>query len=414
MTESSGSPPHASPLGSPTMSDDCASQVLRQPKIQFTCDLQILHHRIPTFWAAPLNQIRQASELSALLFSQFKVDSGTTRLGGCEIQLRPLTCLLKLNSEMKPSLLAAIDQDGIELSPQCLQVLSILQFATAVVQQLAAPQNPDLANLPDKNIHGTRTEDQKQIESAVRDFSAVHPKVNLAEVNLIVVGMFSYVNGKLTFTIESQSVSNQFSNWSGILQQNPSLCQPYHCPLTGDSGKHLAADDEGDIGLNKNIIPCSVTNRRLLQTKMDRCGNSQNWVCLSKLTKSATSDQWITTANLTTCPKCSMPTEKSGFSRGQCAACQALANAAVAATTDTANYLKSKWLVDQLCKTDEFYAQFKDATKSIFANSKFTWIYFQQQRCKHILVFDQADQFVVHRYKDFWQWRWKTRTHLSP
>lgn len=354
------------------------------------------------------------SDLTALIFAQYQVNGGSIRLGGLQTETRPVYVALTPGIHGH-EIQFVLDAYGVSLSAMDRGRLEIDDLITQFITHPDQPLGP--VDEQDRPIPLSLQRTMGQAVSALAQFQRSGGEATLSPATLVLIIPYVFVSGKLSFSfqdaggLEDKSVTQKFAAWAIALQRNPSLCSPYHCPLTGDCGRHLSTDDHGDIGLVDSMQVCSASGLKLLRFKLDRCANSGQWFCRSFLTASAVSDLWIESTKLSRCSRCWMPVERSGLDGrwrlGHCTQCRWLiANSAP--TSDAVALLKMQRLMVRLIESDPSYQNYEAAAKTFRTNNRYHWVQFTQANCQHLMVFDRTDQLVVHRRRRHWFWFWST------
>lgn len=351
------------------------------------------------------------NQITGRLFSQFQFRDGEVSLAGCHLEPRLIlvACRISLNEPLDAvngieaatsnpavsarieSVISAVDVDGVRLSDSEISALKISEAVHAALLQLANPEVVKAAN----------QEQQLKFEQAVVDMQLTADK---AEVNFVCVLIDYWIEGKFQFRVAEQAVESQFCGWVTRLMQQPSLVQPYVCPLTHMAGKELATDDEGDISVSNGMDLCSITHRRLLLCKLSQCVNSQQ-LASRHLMIGCTDGSLVIPTAATYCQQCGLPVAKELLAtEGVCPECRLLN--AKDANSDPADLLWINRLVATLELSQDQLSELK-YLKMVRAN-QLTWLHFQRNKQNHLFVFDSQEELIAQRIQTRWRKRWKS------
>jgi hypothetical protein len=195
-----------------------------------------------------------------------------------------------------------------------------------------------------------------------------------------------WIEGKLCFEIGDQAVSCEFQQFALLLLQNPGLCPPYCCPLSGQCGKDLAADQEGDISLTNQLRTCQLTGKRLHDFKLVTCVNSGQRLCRSLAVASATTSDWLSPKHASLCRQCGLVVPRRAQRLGRCVACRSLRDIR---ELTAAEQVAGQWLLSSVA--GELGTSFEELRQvRAYHNHRLTWLMFEWKRRYHLVVFDGA------------------------
>jgi hypothetical protein len=199
----------------------------------------------------PVEQPSRVTEVSEAILSAYEVENGRKHLAGCTIDDRPLLRLTFFdNSE--------------------LTCLHFLPDSKPVDGHLVAGLHLDDV-VPHECQREWGTIDDvafRWIESAKREAG----RAGFLSASMV---WCKYAIGKVTISVDGQSVEVPFAGWTSLLGSRSLRPPPYKCPETGIESYQLSVDDEGHLTATEAISVCFDTGRRLLLSHMKTCPDTQ-------------------------------------------------------------------------------------------------------------------------------------------
>lgn len=240
------------------------------------------------------------AELTARLFSAYRVEGGRVYLAGCHWEDRPFFRLrrhqnggpeeiwindhVKLAPAKQVAQLGLRDSRPIDGPPPCLP--AVFPALVQRVRQEAA------------RLFG------QQGDAGPEEIAAIWCK---------------FVEGKLRFTIGSAWADLPFSGWARTLQ-----APAFPCPATGRGTFHLAATDDGRILDASAIAVCEASGRRLAKEELVRCWWTGKQVAKDLVDVCSFSGQLLLRSELISCAVCNQKVSPAVVEEGICSACRSL------------------------------------------------------------------------------------------
>jgi hypothetical protein len=347
-------------------------------------------------WCSPPTSVPL---LSGRLYSQYVVRDGRLRVAGFTRTLRPLLIVLGPPGDQGVEVVAILDPDNRGLGGPLRDLIlrELEQVQPDPLRQWSVGWDDANAQLPQPPAE-RQAAWQNQLSSALTG----HPEWLESMSGLLVLPV-EWIEGKLCFEIGDQAVASEFGQWSPVLFWNPGLCPPYCCPLSGQCGKDLAADQEGDISLTQQLETCQLTGKRLHDFKLVTCANSGQRLSRSLALASATTPDWLSPNHASLCRQCGLAVPRRAQRLGRCIACRSLQ---AIRYWEAAQQVECQWLLSPVI--NRWGYTFDQLRKiQVFRNDRFTWLAFDVNRQGHMMVFDTAGQQITHHVRRPWRWQWQ-------
>ena len=259
----------------------------------------------------PLGQPESVNGVVSRLFDSYRVDSGQVHLGGCRLED---FAFLRLSfpglDDQGKSCVSHIfvAHDGTSVSDDLAEKLGLLH----VEPILDLPPRIDTASLDALVSAGRRC--------AAQSCSQRDPAPKIVEPIVTALVWVKHASGKLLFTVDENTVELPFSGWARLVE-----APPYVSNVTGASGFHLAATDEGQIDLASEIATCDESGRRVLRQDLVTCSVTGKQVLAEFTTLCPVSGLPVLTDQFQTCRCCQQEVSLSTLEKGTCSGCRNLA-----------------------------------------------------------------------------------------
>lgn len=334
------------------------------------------------------------SELSALIFAQYRFAVGTKQLSGFSIASH-VVIFLGNQSALGDAvtLKSAWGIDGQPIRESSLRYLAPEDWLSLDWKTIRAKTT----------LESRATSEKQRVQPELLESLVQQAK---PDCDTVLVARIPFLEGKIEFRHQEEITEGKFGLWLPEFRANPSRIQPYFCPLTGQSGKQLTIDHEGDIGLVDSLKTCAQSGAELFSYKMVHCANTATWAPRSRMIPTAVGGQWMITDAATCCRKCGLPTAKVQWDRKkQCPGCQALQ-----ASDSWQDAFEPRpevaWCRDLL---DTVVPAWNTGKLKAVVCESLTWIQLRSPgQGNQLLVLDGAGQLIVHRrMTSRWRNRWE-------
>ena len=259
------------------------------------------------------------AELSAKLYAAYRVDGGSVRLAGCELQPRPiLHRILHATSDSagdKTPISAAIVEIKSSPNSDVHSGQQIEQFVTLLGQPLDAATVADLGLndlLKLDKPPRFSSDEVRLVAELLQSSSDSEGATDAAEIIWC-----RFASGKLRFTIDDQFVDVPFADWLARL-----VPPPLACPHSGRSTFHVAAIDDGRIVAAEAIATCEITNQRMLQNDLVTCNVTGKKVAAELTEVCPATGQPVLRSEMVECPTCRNRVSPQAIARDRCRICR--------------------------------------------------------------------------------------------
>lgn len=337
------------------------------------------------------------SELSALIYAQYQFPNGSKQLGGFSVRPQFVACLGIMDESTRTMRFqSAWSEKGHPIRKSSLSYLGLDDWLRQAWAGSSIDAKSDAKESPGSQAGG---------QPLPVDFLATVLQNCGHEVDAVLMTQIQYLEGKIEFHHDDQIMETRIGLWLPEFQANPSRIQPYFCPLTGQSGKQLTVDQEGDIGLLDSLKTCARSGRQLLSYKLACCSNTGNWAQRSLMVPTAIGGQWMVPDAISCCRKCGLPIAKTQWDRkGCCPGCRALHAVQKSGTRsiESCNGREHRAVLDEVAPGWET----NQITIALYENLTWIQIEIPGQRAQ-LVVLDGTNQMIVHRNRlSRWRDRW--------
>ncbi len=257
----------------------------------------------------PLNQPSAVNDIAQNLFAAYQVDDGLVHLGGCQLTDFPFLRLSFADAENDQQEVrhVFVAHDGSAVSDELARNLGLLDIEPV----LKLPPRIEDTALQSLITAGRRV--------AAQTVASRDPNATTIEPLVVAVVWVKHASGQLDFTIGDTTVSQAFSGWAKLVQS-----QPYRSPVTGASGFHLSATEDGRIDVADEIAACEESGRRVLRQELVTCSVTGKHV-LEEFTETCpVTGEHCLLDQFASCSNCQQSVSKLALKDGRCAACRAL------------------------------------------------------------------------------------------
>ena len=299
--------------------DTISSEFTRSPAVEYVTWqsplmcwlLEQLQGGARLFHAVAARQPLSVHELTEHLFAQYRIDNGTMHLAGCSLEDRPFLRLSYVNNHAPngtPQLVHCIGtSEGELIDPRLLHDLELNDLVPLTGR---APR-----------IEGDVL--QRWAEVTRRQFEVALSDQEMSSVAATLVWC-KYAEGKLSFSIGSQSAEVAFAGWGRLFVDRRQLPPPYRCPLSGRLSYHLGATDDGRITVADAIATCSESSRRVLESELLPCAVSGRRALPEYLQVCPVSGENILASVSEPCATCQQRVSPKVLVNARCPACRHL------------------------------------------------------------------------------------------
>ncbi len=257
----------------------------------------------------PLNQPSAVNDIAQSLFAAYQVDNGLVHLGGCQLTDFPFLRLSFAGAENDQQEVrhVFVAHDGSSVSDELARNLGLLDIEPI----LKLPPRIDNTALQSLITAGRRV--------AAQTVASRDPNATTVEPLVTAVVWVKHASGQLDFTIGDTTVSQSFSGWAKLVQS-----QAYRSPVSGASGFHLAATDDGRIDVYDEIAACEESGRRVLRQELVTCSVTGKHV-LEEFTETCpVTGEHCLLDQFASCGNCQQSVSKMALKNGRCTACRSL------------------------------------------------------------------------------------------
>lgn len=132
-----------------------------------------------------------------------------------------------------------------------------------------------------------------------------------------------WVHGRVVAEIDEQSINVDVEGWGRELIDDAFEAPRFDIGC-GVPSHRVVLDEDGDIGPDTAIVACTESGRRLLCSKMQRCGASDEWVLPRFAQNCPVTGMSVRTSKLQSCNMCQQPVAPQALNSGRCEVCHKL------------------------------------------------------------------------------------------
>jgi hypothetical protein len=259
--------------------------------------------------ARPHVQPMSVADVTASLFSAYRVDGGQVHLAGCQLTDHPFL-RLSFAGESGEVHHIFVAPDGSSVNDE-------------LVPQLGLDELEPIPKLPprlDDNALRSLVAAGKRI--ATKQTVDRDPGATTVEPLAVTIVWVRHAEGRLQFTIGKQTAYLPFSSWAKLLAP-----QPFVAKGSGASTFHLAATDDGRIDAADEVATCEESGRRVLRQELVECSVTGKHVLADFTETCPVSGRPALRHEFVSCTVCKQRVSKAVMEAGACEACRSLAKA---------------------------------------------------------------------------------------
>jgi hypothetical protein len=258
----------------------------------------------------PEGQPIRVGQISARLFSAYRVDAGGVHLAGCTLEDHPLVRVTYRTGCASGNRLRHIfvGADGEALARETVVALCLDELV---------PLRGRPPGVPAEELGRMVAVARQRAAACLATTEAGGP----TDCILTTLVWCPFAAGKLRFTVGTSAAELPFRGWAGAL-----VAPPFVCPETGASGYHLAATDDGRISVADQIAVCGESGRRVLSSDLVQCSVTGQRVLWELTETCPVSGRRALPRAMITCGSCHQRVSTAALDGGEvCTACQNLA-----------------------------------------------------------------------------------------
>jgi len=264
----------------------------------------------PAAHVRPRQQPTAVKDISARLFTAYRVDGGRIHLGGCQLVDFPFLRLsFSANENGRPCVRHLfVAHDGTSVSDGQALDLGLLEVEPIT----KSPPRIDKAALDALIASGRRI--------ATKNSSSRDPTASTVDPISVALVWVKHASGQLHFTVGNSTVALPFSGWARLIE-----AQPFVAKRSGASSYHLAATDEGTIDAFDEIAICEQSGRRVLRQDLVTCSVTGKRILEEFAEACPVSGKPTQTDQFSNCSICQQRVSQSVLESETCAACRQMA-----------------------------------------------------------------------------------------
>jgi len=268
-----------------------------------------LRARGPAAHVRPRNQPTAVKDISARLFTAYRVEGGRVHLGGCQLVDLPFLRLsFAAQNKGRPCVRHLfVAHDGTSVSDNQAEDLGLLDVEPIT----KSPPRIDETTLNTLIASGHRI--------AAKSSNSRDPSASTVDPISIALVWVKHASGQLHFTVGDTTVALPFSGWAKLIE-----AQPFVAPRSGASSFHLAATDDGRIDAFEEITTCEQSGRRVLRQDLVTCSVTGKRILEEFAEDCPVSGEPTHTNQFSICSLCQQRVSESAIEGEKCSACRQL------------------------------------------------------------------------------------------
>lgn len=310
--------------GDPTRS---AAQLLRPQSPMFKWLVGQLN-TTGVLHAVPKQQAASVHHVSSKLFEHFQVDGGNVHLAGCTLEDRPMLRLTYATSKSKPDTIESTGDEAESSETEKIDEPELSHIVVTPDGTLVEPELVDTLHLHDLKPCTGRPPaiSDAVLEEWLKKGDELCRQSNSQTLEHIAatISWCKYAEGKLAFSIGSESVETSFHGWAQLFRDGLLKPDPFVCPETGVKSYHLAATDDGRITAAEAIEPCGESGKRVLTSDLQTCEITGKRALPEFFQTCPISGKQVVRSALVECPMCHERVSSPELQGERCKACRTL------------------------------------------------------------------------------------------
>jgi hypothetical protein len=269
------------------------------------------------------NEPQGVYQLSGRLFSAYRVEGGSVRLGGCILEDRRFVQFsYRLRTDGPHSRDERIHQ-VLDPTQQYAAAELVQQLRLNDVAPLCAPPRVNPRDYV-RMVAAAQRLGQAQRETLLRGKAASltngqsDDPVDVQLLNMTFIWC-KFAEGKLCFEIGEETLELPFAGWASTLEP-----PPFTCPQTGRQSYHLSATDDGFLAAAEEIARCDRTGRRMLRRELVACAVTGKLLSEEFVRTCPVTGEAVERERLVKCTTCGQEVSPHARVDDQCTCCSQL------------------------------------------------------------------------------------------